>query len=38
MQRFNEQSQELGMLGQRIASTSSEPLRRGFEQTFRRAS
>jgi hypothetical protein len=38
MQRFTEQSQELGMLGQRIASTSSEPLRRGFEQSIRRVS
>jgi hypothetical protein len=38
MQRFTEQSQELGTLGQRIASTSSEPLRRGFEQTLRRVS
>jgi phasin len=38
MQRFTEQSQELGTLGQRIASTSSEPLRRGFEQTMRRVS
>jgi hypothetical protein len=38
MHRFTEQSQELGTLGQRIASTSSEPLRRGFEQTLRRVS
>ena len=38
MQRFTEQSQELAALGQQIASTSSEPLRRGFEQTIRRVS
>jgi hypothetical protein len=38
MQRFTEQSQELATLGQRIASTSSEPLRRGFDQTLRRVS
>jgi hypothetical protein len=38
MQRLTEQSQELAALGQRIASTSSEPLRRGFDQTLRRAS
>ena len=38
MQRFTEQSQELGTLGQRIASTSSEPLRRSFDQTIRRVS
>ena len=38
MQRFTEQSQELGALGQRIASTSSEPLRRSFDQTIRRVS
>ena len=38
MQRFTEQSQELGTLGQRIASTSGEPLRRSFDQTLRRVS
>jgi phasin len=38
MQRFTEQSQELGTLGQKIASTSSEPLRRSFDQTIRRVS
>jgi phasin len=38
MQRFTEQSQELGALGQRIASSSSEPLRRSFDQTIRRVS
>jgi hypothetical protein len=38
LQRLTEQSQELAALGQRIASTSSEPLRRGFDQTLRRVS
>jgi phasin len=38
MQRLTEQSQELAALGQKIASTSSEPLRRGFDQTLRRVS
>jgi hypothetical protein len=37
MQRLTEQSQELAALGQRIASSSTEPLRRGFDQTFKRA-
>jgi hypothetical protein len=37
-QRFTELSQELATLGQKIASTSTEPLRRGFDQTIRRAS
>ena len=38
LQRLTEQSQELAALGQRIASSSTEPLRRGFDQTLRRAS
>jgi hypothetical protein len=38
LQRLSEQSQELAALGQRIASSSAEPLRRGFDETFRRAS
>jgi hypothetical protein len=37
LQRMTEQSQELAALGQRIASSSTEPLRRGFDQTFKRA-
>jgi hypothetical protein len=37
-QRFSEQLQELATLGQRIASSSAEPLTRGFDQTFKRAS
>jgi hypothetical protein len=37
LQRLTEQSQELAALGQRIASSSTEPLRRGFDQTLRRA-
>jgi hypothetical protein len=31
-QRMTEQSQELATLGQRIAASSTEPLRRGFDQ------
>ena len=38
LQRLTDQSQELATLCQRIASTSAEPLTRGFEQTFKRAS
>jgi hypothetical protein len=38
LQRLNEQWQELATLGQRIASSNTEPLTRGFDQTFRRAS
>jgi hypothetical protein len=38
LQRLSEQSQELATLGQRIASSSTEPLTRGFDQTFKRAS
>ncbi|HEY1748072.1 MAG TPA: phasin family protein [Xanthobacteraceae bacterium] len=38
LQRLTDQSQELAALGQRIASSSTEPLRRGFDQTLRRAS
>ena len=38
LQRLSEQSQELAALGQRIASSSAEPLTRGFDQTFKRAS
>lgn len=38
MQRLTELSQELATLGQRIASSSTEPLRHGFDQTLRRAS
>ena len=37
-QRLSGQSQELAALGQRLASSSAEPLTRGFDQTFRRAS
>jgi hypothetical protein len=37
LQRLTEQSLELATLGQRIASSSTEPLTRGFDQTFRRA-
>jgi hypothetical protein len=37
LQRLNEQWQELGTLGQRVASSSSEPMARGFDQTFKRA-
>ena len=38
LQRLTDQSQELAALGQRIAASSTEPLRRGFDQTVRRAS
>ena len=38
LQRLSDQSQELAALGQRLASSSAEPLTRGFEQTFKRAS
>ncbi len=38
LQRISEQSQELAMLGQRLASSSAEPLTRGFGQVFKRAS
>ena len=38
LQRLSEQSQELATLGQRIASSSTEPLMRGFDQSFKRAS
>jgi hypothetical protein len=36
-QRFSEQSQELATLGQRLASSSTAPLTRGFDQAFKRA-
>jgi len=36
-QRFSEQSQELATLGQRLASSSAEPLTRGWDQAFKRA-
>jgi hypothetical protein len=38
LQRMSEQSQELATLGQKIASSSAEPLTRGFDQMFKRAS
>jgi hypothetical protein len=38
IQRLTEQSQELATLGQRIASSSTEPPTRGLDQTFKRAS
>jgi hypothetical protein len=38
LQRLSEQSLELATLGQRIASSSTEPLMRGFDQSFKRAS
>jgi hypothetical protein len=38
MQRLSDQFQELATLGQRIASSSSEPLTRGVDHTFKRAS
>jgi hypothetical protein len=38
LQRMSEQWQELATLGQRIASASAEPVTRGFDQTFKRAS
>ncbi len=37
-QRLSDQSQELATLGQRIASSSTQPLMRGFDQIFKRAS
>jgi hypothetical protein len=37
VQRFSEQSQELATLGQRIASSGSQPMTRGFDQVFKRA-
>jgi len=38
LQRLSEQSQELATLGQRLASSSAEPLTPGFDQVFKRAS
>jgi len=38
LQRLSEQSQELATLAQKIASSSTEPLMRGFDQSFKRAS
>lgn len=38
LQRLTEQSQELAMLGQRLGSASSAPLRQDLDQTIRRAS
>ena len=38
LQRLSEQSQDLAKLGQRIASSSTEPLTRGVDQMFKRAS
>jgi hypothetical protein len=38
LQRLNEQWHELATLGQRFASSGSEPMARGFDQTFKRAS
>jgi hypothetical protein len=38
LQRLNEQWQELATLGQRIVSSNTEPLTRGFDRTLRRAS
>jgi hypothetical protein len=38
LQRMSEQWQELATLGQRISSSSTEPLTRDFDQTFKRAS
>jgi hypothetical protein len=38
LQTLNEQSQELAALAQRIAASSTEPLMRGFDQSFKRAS
>jgi hypothetical protein len=37
IQRFSEQSLELATLGQRIASSGSQPMTRGFDQVFKRA-
>jgi hypothetical protein len=36
-QRLSEQSQELAALAERIASSGTEPLMRGFDQAFKRA-
>jgi hypothetical protein len=38
LHRLNEQWQELATLGQRIVSSNTEPLTRGFDRTLRRAS
>ena len=38
LQRLSEQSQDLAKLGQRIVSLSTEPLTRGVDQMFKRAS
>jgi hypothetical protein len=38
LQRMSEQSQELATLGRKTASSSAEPLMRGFDQMFKRAS
>ncbi len=38
LQRLTEQSQELATVCQRLAFSSTEPLTRGLDQTFRRAS
>ena len=38
LQRMSDQSRELAMLGQRLASSSAESLPRGFDQVFKRAS
>ena len=38
LQRLSEQSQELATLAQKIASSSTDPLMHGFDQSFRRAS
>jgi hypothetical protein len=38
LQRMSEQWQELAALRQRISSSSTEPLTRGFDQPFKRAS
>ena len=38
LQRLSDQSQELTTLGQRLASSSAEPLTRSFDQAFKRAS
>jgi len=37
-QRLADQSQELASLGQKIASSSTQPLTRGYDQVFKRAS
>ena len=38
LQRMSDQSRELAMLGQRLASSIAEPLTRGFDQVSKRAS